>query len=234
VETRGVETNPLGLGVGPRFDNWRGAARPQRQSLIGRTCRLDPLVPSHAAGLVAAYAHDTTGANATYLAFGPFSDAPALEAFILEGLRGPDRFFAITKTDEPDPVGFGSYMRIQPQDGSIEIGNLYFAPALQRTTAATEAIYLMIAHAFDALGYRRVEWKCNALNAPSKTAALRFGFTFEGVFRQATVSRGRSRDTAWYSITDGEWPGLATRFRAWLSPENFDPKGAQIRRLDEI
>jgi RimJ/RimL family protein N-acetyltransferase len=124
-------------------------------------------------------------------------------------------------------------MRIQPASGSIEIGHLNFSPRLQRTAAATEAIHLMLKNAFE-LGYRRCEWKCDALNAPSRAAATRFGFSFEGIFRQATVYKNRSRDTAWYSIVDAEWPALERAFAAWLDPSNFDEAGAQRTRLGEL
>jgi RimJ/RimL family protein N-acetyltransferase len=124
-----------------------------------------------------------------------------------------------------------TYLRIEAEMGSIEIGNIWFGPQLRRTTAATEAIYLLARHAFDELGYRRFEWKCNALNAPSRRAAERFGFTFEGIFRQHMVVKGRNRDTAWFSITDGEWPGVRARFEAFLDPANFDAEGRQKRPL---
>jgi RimJ/RimL family protein N-acetyltransferase len=126
-----------------------------------------------------------------------------------------------------------SFMRMDPQNGVIEIGHIWFAPALQRTRQATEAIYLMARHAFDDLGYRRLEWKCDSLNGPSRRAAERFGFTYEGVFRQHMVVNGRNRDTAWFSIIDGEWPAVRAAFEAWLAPENFDSKGGQRRSLAE-
>lgn len=226
--------NPLGQPIGLPVPDWAGAALPPRTALVGRTCRLDPLVPSQAPDLVAAYAADETGDGATYLPYGPFRDVAELEAFILQTAIGPDRFYAITLDGDTAPSGFGSFLRIAPADGAIEIGNLYFAPRLQRTTASTEALYLMLAHAIDDLGYRRVEWKCNALNAPSCRAAERLGFTFEGIFRQATVVRGRNRDTAWYAIIDADWPQVGARLRAWLAQENFDGTGQQLQRLEEI
>jgi RimJ/RimL family protein N-acetyltransferase len=122
-------------------------------------------------------------------------------------------------------------MRIDRNHGVIEVGHINFAPRLQHTRQATEAIYLMMARAFDELGYRRFEWKCDHLNAPSRAAALRFGFTFEGIFRQAVVYKGRNRDTAWYSIVDGEWPAIKAAFEAWLDPANFDAQGGQVKRL---
>jgi RimJ/RimL family protein N-acetyltransferase len=127
-----------------------------------------------------------------------------------------------------------SYLRITPEFGVIEIGHIWFAPGLQRTTAASEAIYLLARHAFDDLGYRRVEWKCDALNAASRRAAERFGFTFEGVFRKHQIVKGRNRDTAWYAITNDQWPAIRAGFQSWLSPENFDRDGRQIRPLGEL
>jgi len=128
-------------------------------------------------------------------------------------------------------VGQGSYLRIDPEHGAIEIGHLAFGPALQRTAGATEAVYLLARRAFDELGYRRVEWKCNALNARSRAAALRLGFEFEGVFRQHMVVKGRNRDTAWYAIVDGDWPAVRAAFEEWLAPDNFDRDGRQRARL---
>jgi RimJ/RimL family protein N-acetyltransferase len=135
---------------------------------------------------------------------------------------------------EARPLGIASYLRIKPEFGVIEIGHIWFGVPLQRTPAATEAIYLLVRHALDELGYRRLEWKCNALNAASRRAAERFGFSFEGVFRKHMVVKGRSRDTAWYAITDDEWPSIRHGFEAWLSQENFDSDGKQRRRLGEL
>ena len=132
------------------------------------------------------------------------------------------------------PLGLTSYLRITPEFGVIEIGHIWFGAPLQRTTAATEAIYLLARHAFDDLGYRRLEWKCNALNAASRRAAERFGFTFEGVFRKHQVVKGRNRDTAWYAITDEDWPAIRAGFQSWLAPANFDGEGRQRHRLGEL
>jgi RimJ/RimL family protein N-acetyltransferase len=143
-------------------------------------------------------------------------------------------YFTLERPADGRPLGLASYLRIEPAFGTIEIGHIWFGPSLQRTTAATEAIYLLARHAFDDLGYRRLEWKCNALNAASRRAAERFGFTFEGVFRQHQVVKGRNRDTAWYAITDGEWPPIRAGFEAWLDPGNFHPDGTQRRPLGEL
>jgi RimJ/RimL family protein N-acetyltransferase len=143
-------------------------------------------------------------------------------------------YFTLVTTPDRRPLGLASYLRITPEFGVIEIGHIWFGVPLQRTTAATEAIYLLARHAFEDLGYRRLEWKCNALNAPSRHAAERFGFTFEGVFRNHMVIKGRSRDTAWYAITDDEWPAIGKAFQTWLSPENFDSGGVQKRALGRL
>jgi RimJ/RimL family protein N-acetyltransferase len=141
-------------------------------------------------------------------------------------------FFAIEA--EGAPQGVTSYLRITPEHGVIEIGHIWFGSPLQRTRAATEAIYLMARHAFDDLGYRRLEWKCNALNEPSRRAAERFGFTFEGVFRKHMLVKGKNRDTAWYAIVDDDWPAIRAAFERWLAPENFDEHGVQRERLGKL
>jgi RimJ/RimL family protein N-acetyltransferase len=143
-------------------------------------------------------------------------------------------YFTLLQLPGEEPEGVASYLRITPEHGVIEIGHIWFGPALKRTAAATEAIYLLVAHAFDDLGYRRVEWKCNALNRASRRAAERFGFRFEGVFRQHMVTKGRNRDTAWYAITDLEWPAVRAGFDRWLADENFDDAGAQRRALGDL
>jgi RimJ/RimL family protein N-acetyltransferase len=140
-------------------------------------------------------------------------------------------YFALVTPHDQRALGIASYLRITPEFGVIEIGHIWFGTPLRRTTAATEAIFLLARHAFDDLGYRRLEWKCNALNAASRGAAERFGFTFEGVFRQHQVVKGRNRDTAWYAITDRDWPPIRAGFESWLSSENFDLRGQQKRRL---
>jgi RimJ/RimL family protein N-acetyltransferase len=164
----------------------------------------------------------------TYLFDGPYKSAEEMRSAMewAEGVDDP-LFFTILPGDEERPLGRAAYMRIEPGHGVIEIGGILFAPKLQRTAAATEAIYLMIRHAFDELGNRRVEWKCDARNAASRRAAERFGFAYEGTFRKHMVIKGRNRDTAWFAITEDEWPRLRTGFEAWLAPENFDTQGRQ-------
>ncbi len=173
----------------------------------------------------------------TYLPYGPFEDGDAYRAWLDRAAGGWPLYFAIV-AGEPgqtgQAAGVAAFLRAKPAGGSIEVGHLAFSPALQRTRAATEAMALMMATAFDELGYRRYEWKCDALNAPSRRAALRLGFVYEGTFRQATVVRGRNRDTAWFSVTDTEWPRLQAAFRLWLEPANFGPDGRQRIALSAL
>lgn len=229
------EGNALGQPVGFAVPDWRPPPAPPRESLHGAWCRLDPLDPArHAGPLFEALRADAGGRAWTWLPYGPFAGEAEYRAWMEAACRGPDPLFlAITPRGAAQPAGVASWLRIQPADGSIEVGHILYAPALQRTPAATEAMWLMMGRAF-ALGYRRYEWKCNALNAPSRAAAQRLGFSFEGVFRQATVVKGRNRDTAWYSVLDREWPALDAAFRRWLAPDNFDAQGRQRVRLSEL
>jgi RimJ/RimL family protein N-acetyltransferase len=200
--------------------------------LEGAWVDLEPLDPgSHGPGLWAAL--ETAPEEIwTYMTFGPFAGYDEFEA-MLRSIADPDDWSAYAIVVGGRPLGFAAYLRINPRDGVIEIGSIVFSPALQRTTAATEAIFEMIRHVFD-LGYRRCEWKCDALNGPSRRAADRFGFTFEGVFRQATHYKGRNRDTAWYAIIDREWPPLAYAFTNWLAEDNFDDEGRQKSTIEEM
>jgi RimJ/RimL family protein N-acetyltransferase len=228
--------NEHGQPVGLPVTHWKGAAPPLREVVQGRTCRLEPLdAERHGPALFRAYAADPKGVNWTYLPYGPF----ATEAAYLDWLRGKQRasdecFFAIVDPTTALPVGVASYLRIAPEVGSIEVGHLSYAPALQRTVASTEAMYLMMKRVFDDWGYRRYEWKCDGLNAPSRAAATRLGFRYEGLFRQLMVLKGRNRDTAWFSILDAEWPAIRAAFEAWLDPANFDAAGRQRRRLESF
>jgi RimJ/RimL family protein N-acetyltransferase len=214
--------------------DWKPARRPERAPLEGQTVRLEPVDPGrHAVELFKA----SEGAPALwdYLAYGPFANQSAFTEW-LKGRAASDDplFYAVIDRTSGQARGMASLMRIVPEHGVIEVGHIWFAPVLQRTRQATEAIYLLARHAFDDLGYRRFEWKCDALNEPSRRAAERFGFVFEGVFRQHMVVKGRNRDTAWYSITDAEWPSRRAAFEAWLSADNFDTDGGQRRSLAEI
>lgn len=220
--------NPLGQPVGRPLPDWRPAARPPREPMTGRFCRVEPLEPArHAADLWAANALDARGANWTYLPYGPFPTEADYRAWMDATCLGADPLFhAIVDLATGRAVGVASYLRIFPAEGSIEVGHLAYSPLLQRRPAATEAMYLLMRRAF-ALGYRRYEWKCDALNAPSRAAAERLGFRFEGIFRQAVVIKHRNRDTAWFSILDGEWPAVRAEFERWLAPDNFDATGTQ-------
>ncbi|AKS46902.1 Protein N-acetyltransferase, RimJ/RimL family [Octadecabacter temperatus] len=214
--------------IGP-FVAFEGAEFPTGQTLVGRHVRMEKInVERHGSGLWAQMA----GADQLwdYL----FEEAPIDEAEFLAGLRitvARDDWsgYAVCLPDG-SPVGYAFHLNIVPQMGTIEVGNINFSPTLQRTPAATEAMFLMMQHVF-ALGYRRYEWKCNALNAPSRRAAQRLGFSWEGIFRQHLVVKGRNRDTAWLAMTDGEWPALEAAFQTWLSPDNFDGNGHQRQTL---
>jgi len=201
--------------------------------LRGRFCRVEPLDPErHAHDLHIANQGDLDGGMWTYLSVGPFGDEDAYRAWLTGAARSEDPlFYAIVDAESGQAVGLASYLRIDPANGVIEVGHLQFSPRLQRTPAATEAMYLMMRRAFEELGYRRYEWKCDSLNAPSRAAAGRYGFRFEGIFRQAIVYKGRNRDTAWFSITDAEWPHVKAAFERWLAPENFDAAGGQLQKL---
>ena len=216
------------------LSQWKGASVPADVTLPGRWVTLEPLSAER-------HAHDLWNAVVghdqgwTYLGDGPYTDEPALaEALRAKEAGAAARFLAVLPRTMGKAAGYASFMRIDAPNGVIEVGNVLFSPQLQRTPAATEAMYLMMRHAFDDLGYRRYEWKCNALNQPSRKAADRFGFSFEGVFRQHMVIKGKNRDTAWYSLLDSEWPARKRIFEAWLAPENFDKDGQQKRSLSSF
>ncbi|MBI2421638.1 MAG: GNAT family N-acetyltransferase [Candidatus Hydrogenedentes bacterium] len=230
-----VERNEFGQPIGPIVENWRVPPRPAREVLSGAWCRLEPLDPDrHARDLFEAYACAGGESIWTYLGYGPFDTLAEYRAWIAERYLGEDPlFFAIVDASTDRAAGVASYLRIDPNAGAIEVGHLAYSPRLQRSRAATEAMYLMMRNAFQ-LGYRRYEWKCHALNEPSRNAALRLGFTFEGIFRQALVVKGRNRDTAWFSIVDGEWPRLEAAFAQWLAPDNFDAADSQRTTLAAI
>ena len=224
--------NSLGQPIGPALADWRPPDRPRRAALPGQYCRLEPLSAArHGADLHAANSLDPDGRMWTYLFSGPFQSLEEYTAWLASREDSTDPlFFAVVDAATGGAAGIASYLRIDTTHGVIEVGHLAFSPLLQRTRAATEAMYLMMKHAFE-LGYRRYEWKCDALNATSRRAAERLGFTFEGIFRQAVVYKGRSRDTAWFSVTDREWPAREARFVSWLDPSNFDDDGRQRRPL---
>lgn len=227
--------NPLGQPVGPVLDCWTVPPLPPRRSLAGRYCRVEPLDPAcHAEDLYEATAADVEGRIWTYLSYGPFDSRADLQAWAEAAAASEDPLF-FTIVDEADgrAAGVASYLRISPAVGSIEVGNICYPPRMQRTTAATEAMFLMMRNAFE-LGYRRYEWKCDRLNAASIAAAERLGFTFEGVFRQATIFRGRNRDTAWFAIIDRDWEEVRSCHERWLAPDNFDADGGQRESLSRL
>lgn len=229
------EMNPLGQPIGSSLPRWQPPGLPPREPMVGRFCRVEPLNPRlHSESLHAANSLDAEGRMWTYLPYGPFATLDDYRAWTEEVCRGSDPLLhAIIDTATDRAIGVAGYLRIDPPNGSIEVGHLGYSPLLQRTPAATEAMALMMARVFD-LGYRRYEWKCHALNAPSRSAAQRLGFSFEGVFRQAAVVKGRNRDTAWYAAIDEEWPALREALGRWLDPTNFDEHGKQRVRLSAL
>ena len=219
--------------LGEPVVDWVPPARPARTTMRGRYCTVEPLQLDHARPLWDAFTLDRTGRNWTYLSHGPYATFDEFRAWVERSASSDDPQFFTIDAAPHGPAGVASYLRITPEAGTIEVGHIHLSPLLQRTVAATEAMFLMMQHAF-ALGYRRYEWKCDALNAPSRAAAERLGFTFEGVFRQALVYKGRNRDTAWYSIIDREWPALRSAFERWLAPSNFDADSRQRVRFAEF
>ena len=215
---------PIGMPVDPS-----PARLPERSRLVGRQVQL---VPLDAAQHTDALYEETHGAGRDalwlYLPDGPFPDKAAFRSALEQKASSLDPFFfAILDRLSGRALGQAAYLRIKPAHRSIEVGWILYAPSLQRTVGATEAMYLLAKHAFEDLGYRRYEWKCNALNAPSRHAALRLGFAFEGIFRQHMIVKGRNRDSAWFSMLDTEWPARRRTFERWLDPANFDAEGRQ-------
>ncbi len=225
--------NELGQPIGFPVPDWTARPRPPREAMDGRYVRLEPvMVERHAADLFEAFSADLEGRIWTYLPYGPFASLDETAQWMARTCLGDDPLFhAIVDKATGKAPGVASYLRIEPAVGVIEVGHINYAPALQKTRGATEAMYLMMARVFDELGYRRYEWKCDALNAPSRAAAERLGFSYEGLFRQATMYKGRNRDTAWYSIIGTEWPRIKAALEAWLDPANFDSDGRQKQPL---
>ena len=221
--------------IGPRVDG-PPAKRPARITLTGRGVTLAPLDASlHGDALFEGITGEGGDRLWHYLFEGPFADRAAFDIHLKRIAASEDPlFFAILNNASGRAVGYASYMRIEPVHRVIEVGSILYTPRLQQTTLATEAMYLMARHVFEDLGYRRYEWKCNALNAPSRRAALRFGFTFEGIFRQHMIVKGRNRDTAWFSMLDSEWPVRKANFERWLDPSNFSADGRQKVALSTL
>jgi RimJ/RimL family protein N-acetyltransferase len=225
--------NELGQPVGWPLADWQPREHPRGAVMQGSYCRLEPIDRGrHAADLFRAFAADRDGGNWTYLPYGPFDDQKQLTAWIETTCVGDDPcFFSVIDLATGKAVGVASYLRIEPAVGVIEVGHIHFSPLMQGRPISTEAMYLMMRQVFEVLGYRRYEWKCDALNRPSCIAATRLGFLFEGIFRQATIYKRRNRDTAWYSMLDREWPVARAAFEAWLDPANFADDGTQLQRL---
>ena len=202
----------------------------------GQYCRIEPIdMDAHASDLFSAFRQDTNNRIWTYLPYGPFDNEGDFRSWMEGACFGDDPLFhAIIDGQTDKAIGVASYLRIDAANGVIEVGNINYSPLLQQTRAATEAMYLMMHRVFSDLGYRRYEWKCDALNAPSRKAAERLGFSYDGLFQQAIMYKGRNRDTAWFSILDGDWPGLKTAYLEWLDADNFDTAGQQKTRLAEL
>ena len=228
--------NHLGQPIGFPLPGWSARLRPPRTAMEGHYCTVEPIDPARdAADLYAAYALDKEGRNWTYLPYGPFPRFEDYRTWLMQACLGDDPLVhTIIEHRSGHAVGVAGLMRIDPTAGVIEVGGINYAPSLQRTPAATEAMYLLMRRVFDELGYRRYEWKCDALNAPSRAAAERLGFRYEGMFRQATVTKMRNRDTCWFSILDSEWPALKMAFEHWLAPDNFDAAGQQRQSLASL
>ncbi len=229
-------TNQYGQPVGPGVPKWSIRSLPESVALQGVFCRLEPLSANlHASELYEAYATAPDGRDWTYMFAGPFRDEGEYRRYAEQAAQASDpKHFAVIDVARGQAVGTLALMRIKPAHGVIEVGHVAFSPLLKQKPAATEAQFLLMQYVFEKLGYRRYEWKCDSLNAPSRRAAERLGFTFEGIFRQAVVYKGRNRDTAWFAITDKEWPLMKQAFQAWLSQSNFDGRRAQRRSLAEI
>lgn len=228
--------NEYGQPVGRPMPEWTARARPQRKSIEGRYCGLEALQPQQQGrDLFDAYGTAADGRDWTYMVMGPFTESGAFQEYLEKAAASEDPLhYAVVDRVAGRAVGTLALMRIDPVNGVIEVGSVMFSPLLKRTPISTEAQYLLMRYVFDELGYRRYEWKCDSLNAPSRKTAQRLGFQFEGVFRQATLYKGRSRDTAWFSIIDSEWPAIRSAFEDWLSPSNFDSLGLQRKSLTSL
>lgn len=225
----------LNQALGPQL-HWNAVARPGRETLGGRFVSLEPLdVDRHADALYQSSHGEPSDPNLwLYMSYGPWRNPDDFRQWVRTNSESADPlFYAVVPTGK-GASGQTTYLRIDERNGVIEIGHIWFSPRMQRSRAATEAIFLLAKHAFDDLGYRRFEWKCHAQNERSRSAAERFGFTYEGTFRKAIVQRDRNRDTAWYAIIDDDWPKTRSAFETWLSDENFDAEGKQVRSLSEI
>jgi RimJ/RimL family protein N-acetyltransferase len=229
------QLNQYGQPVGDALPDWQPRPYPERVTLEGQYCRLEPLQVSHAAALFAAYRLNGDARSWTWLLREPDQDVEAFTAWVASvcALKDP-LHFAVIDTRTESPVGTLALMRIDANNGVIEVGHVHFSPLLVRTPASTEAQWLLMRYAMETLGYRRYEWKCNSLNEPSRQAALRLGFQFEGRFRQALVIKGHNRDTDWFSVIDSDWPLLDKAFQQWLTADNFTADGKQRQSLEGV
>ena len=228
--------NELELPIGFPLTEWKTALIPPETPMVGLWCRVEPIDPNrHAGSLFESFSKDSGNRIWTYLPYGPFETIGELTEWIRKTCLSSDPLFhVIIDTISNEALGVASYLRITPNVGVIEVGHINYGPRLQKSRAGTEAMYLMMKRVFEDLGYRRYEWKCDALNAASRSAAERLGMTFEGVFRQATIYKNRNRDTAWFSLLDVEWPQMKKAFELWLHPNNFSYDGSQINRLQDL
>jgi len=228
--------NSLGQPIGEPVPNWKAVSPPPRTPIDGRYCRIEPIDPErHAAQLFEAVSEDQDGRTWTYMGYGPFATLPEYRTWMKATCLGDDPLFhTIIDKASGQAVGIASFLRIDPKFGVIETGHIHYSPRLQRTRIATEAMYLLMRRVFEELKYRRYEWKCDSLNEPSRHAAKRYGFSYEGIFRQATIYKGRNRDTAWFAIIDKEWPALKAAYETWLDPANFAADGTQKQGLGAL
>jgi len=222
--------------IGPPVAGWAARPEPPSTPMDGRFCRVEPVdLERHARDLYEAFSEAPDGRDWTYMTIGPFPDLASYKEYLALAVASPDPFHhAIVDLASGKAIGTVALMRIDRPNGVIEVGSVTYSRRLKRTPAATETMFLLMRRVFDELGYRRYEWKCDHFNAPSRAAALRYGFRYEGIFRNATVYKGRSRDTAWYSMTDAEWPAIRRAYEQWLEPANFDASGMQRKRLADF
>ena len=231
-----MKLNEFGQPVGEALPEWQPVEPPTISYIEGKYCRLERLdAHRHAESLYQAFQQSEDERNWTYLPYGPFTSLQDYRDFLVGMANKSDPYqFAVIDSATGNAVGTVALMRIDVTNGVIEVGHLVYSPFMQRTAMSTEVMSLLLEYVFFTLGYRRLEWKCDSLNAPSRAAAVRFGFTFEGIFRQMLVTQGRNRDTAWYALLDSEYSRLRVGYQAWLAPDNFDAAGMQMQRLTDF
>ncbi|WP_127019299.1 GNAT family N-acetyltransferase [Rheinheimera mangrovi] len=231
-----VILNEFQQPIGQALTDWKPAKQPSKRNMDGQYCRLEPLnAERHSDELYQAFADSRDARDWTYLPYGPFSSANEYREFLTRNSQLNDPIhYTVVAQSTGKAVGTVSLMRIDAANGVIEIGHVVYSSTMQRTPLSTEVMALLLKYVFEELGYRRVEWKCDSLNGPSRAAAKRFGFTFEGIFRQLQVTQGRNRDTAWYSILDYEYAQFKSAYQLWLAPDNFDETGHQLAKLANL